>query len=170
MSTADTLSVISLVSFILSGIFFAVSVTLWFVLRIPSVIGDLSGRTAKKSIEKMRQSNQKAGNIASKASAKPVQGSMNRIGDSAAVPAEATPNIENNIRPETGLLSENKAIGVPTTPTEMLTDDATGILTEPDATMPLTDAAAKPVKRTGGKKLIMLDEVMFVHTNEEVIG
>lgn len=56
---ADTLSVISLVSFIVSGICFLLAVFFWFKFRILTIIGDLSGRTAQKSIERMRSYNEK---------------------------------------------------------------------------------------------------------------
>lgn len=45
---------------LLSGIMLAVSFVLFFVLRIPYVIGDLSGRTAKKAIADIRKQNMSA--------------------------------------------------------------------------------------------------------------
>ena len=60
MSTAEILSLISVVSFVLCGIAFVLAVFFWFFFKIPAVIGDLSGRTARKSIEKMRAGNEKA--------------------------------------------------------------------------------------------------------------
>jgi hypothetical protein len=46
---------------ILCGLMFVVSVLLFFLLRIPAVIGDLTGRTAKKAIESMRNQNESSG-------------------------------------------------------------------------------------------------------------
>jgi len=37
-----------------AGVFAALAVILWFVFRIPTVAGDLSGRNARKSVEQMR--------------------------------------------------------------------------------------------------------------------
>lgn len=46
---------------VLSGVCFAIAVVLFFILRIPSVIGDLTGATAKKGIENIRSKNGDAG-------------------------------------------------------------------------------------------------------------
>lgn len=44
------------------GVLLAVSVVLFFTLRIPKVISDLSGRTAKRAIETIRMQNEQSGN------------------------------------------------------------------------------------------------------------
>lgn len=46
-----------------------VSVILFFVLKIPKVIGDLSGRTARKAIEDIRKQNTRSGDKRHKTSA-----------------------------------------------------------------------------------------------------
>lgn len=69
MSTAEILSLISTISFVIAAISFALAVFFWFSFKIPSVIGDLSGRTAKKSIARMRASNERAGGQGYKPSA-----------------------------------------------------------------------------------------------------
>lgn len=46
---------------IASGIMLAVTVILFFVLRIPKVISDLTGRTAKRAIENIRKQNEESG-------------------------------------------------------------------------------------------------------------
>ena len=48
-------------TFIHNLIIFVLAVFFWFKHKIPSVIGDLSGKTARKSIERMRASNEKSG-------------------------------------------------------------------------------------------------------------
>ena len=57
---AETLSLISLISFLAAGAFGILTVILWFVFRIPTVQGELSGRIVRKSIERMRKSNEDA--------------------------------------------------------------------------------------------------------------
>ena len=52
---AETLSLISIVSFIAAAVCLVVTVILFFWFQIPSVIGDLSGRTARKSILQNRK-------------------------------------------------------------------------------------------------------------------
>lgn len=46
---------------IASGIMLAVTVILFFTLRIPKVISDLTGRTAKRAIEDIRRQNEEGG-------------------------------------------------------------------------------------------------------------
>ena len=43
------------------GLFFVISVVLFFTLKIPRVINDLSGRTAKKAIANIRMQNEQSG-------------------------------------------------------------------------------------------------------------
>ncbi|MBQ6824655.1 MAG: hypothetical protein IJP27_08365 [Clostridia bacterium] len=47
---------------ILAGIMLVVSVLLFFLLKIPHVVGDLSGRNARKAIENIRNQNESTGN------------------------------------------------------------------------------------------------------------
>jgi len=56
---AGLLSTLSVVSFILSGVFALLAVVFGVVFKIPAVIGDLSGRTAKKTVERMRLDNER---------------------------------------------------------------------------------------------------------------
>lgn len=56
--TVELLHTLATVSFLLAGILLFVTVLLFFVLKIPEVYGDLSGRTAKKAIENIRQRNE----------------------------------------------------------------------------------------------------------------
>lgn len=50
------------------GVMAAVSITLFFVLRIPRVLGDLTGRTARKAIADIRRQNEQTGDKAYKSS------------------------------------------------------------------------------------------------------
>lgn len=43
------------------GIFFVIAVILFFTMKIPKVISDLSGRTARKAIENIRMQNEQSG-------------------------------------------------------------------------------------------------------------
>lgn len=43
------------------GIFFVIAVILFFTLKIPKVISDLTGRTARKAIENIRMQNEQSG-------------------------------------------------------------------------------------------------------------
>lgn len=58
---AQIFNTVSIVGFILSAVFLALSIFLFIKLNIPKIIGDLSGRTARKSIAQMREDNEKSG-------------------------------------------------------------------------------------------------------------
>ena len=71
-------------------------------------------------------------------------------------------------KPETGLLADNMVESLDSEATGILGSETTGLLVDENATAPLDSPAHKQVPRTGGKKLEMVEEIMFVHT-EEVI-
>lgn len=58
---AEILSNIASVSYVLAVVFLIAAVVFWFWFGIPGIIGDLSGRTARKSIAKIREKNEKSG-------------------------------------------------------------------------------------------------------------
>lgn len=62
--SVELLQTLSLVSYILAAVFLLVSISLFFILEIPKLYGDVSGRTAKKAIEQMRLNNESTGNKA----------------------------------------------------------------------------------------------------------
>ncbi len=66
--TYDIYMMIFNVGAILAGIMFVVSLVLFFVLKIPAVIGDLSGATARKAIADIRNQNEESGEKAYKSS------------------------------------------------------------------------------------------------------
>lgn len=53
---------------VLCGIMAVVTILLFFFMKIPRVIGDLSGRTARKAIEEIRQQNESTGDKTYKSS------------------------------------------------------------------------------------------------------
>ena len=180
MSTAEILSLISLISYIIAGISFAIAVFFWFFFKIPSVIGDLSGRTAKKSIARKRASNERSGGKGYQPSATNVdrgkltdtmQHSKKLAGDAKKKSAAETRKKAQaeDVMPETGLLAVNKADMSDGQQTDLQEGaEATGLLVDEDATAPLCEEPKPIIKRTGGKKLNMLEEVMLIHTDEVI--
>lgn len=183
MSDSEIFSLISLISYIASGVFLVLAVFFWFKFRIPSVIGDLSGRTAKKSIARMRANNEKTGGqgyrpSAANAARGKLTGTMPEV-QRKAVPQMPVQPAAGDQMPETGLLGENRAHTVQSQATELLVDnevtgmlvdsDATAVLTESGTTTLLVENRAQPPRRSAAIRLTMLDEVMLIHTNE-VIG
>ncbi len=55
MNTIELLQLLSVIAFISAGVVFLVAVALFFLLNIPKITGDLSGRTARKAIEKKKK-------------------------------------------------------------------------------------------------------------------
>lgn len=166
---AETLSLLSIISFAVAGVCFVLAIFFWFFFKIPTVIGDLSGRTAKRSIAKMRAANEKTGvksykESKSNAERGKLTGTMQH---SKKLKQEQDPSDD---RPDTGLLNDNRADDDSSEATGMLESETTGLLVDEDATAPLNNPVThKPTKREGGVKLEMIEEIMLIHT-DEVIG
>ena len=67
--TVELLQTLSLAAFIAPGVLLLISIALFFLLDVPKIYGDISGRTAKKAIEEIRRQNEESGNKAYKPSA-----------------------------------------------------------------------------------------------------
>ncbi len=57
----DVLQTCSIGFWVAAGIFFLTAVALFFLMDIPKLYGEISGRTAKKAIEQIRKHNAEAG-------------------------------------------------------------------------------------------------------------
>ncbi|MCC8141844.1 MAG: hypothetical protein LIO56_04840 [Lachnospiraceae bacterium] len=55
---ADTLTVLSVVSFLLAGVLGMASVALWLQLDIFKILGELTGRSAKRSARRAREASE----------------------------------------------------------------------------------------------------------------
>lgn len=164
---AETLQLLSIISFAVAAACLVLAIFLWFFFKIPNVIGDLSGRTARKSIARMRAANEKSGSKSYKESkANAERGKL--TGTMPGIQKKKTDGLNDN-KPETGLLNDNKAEGVESEATGMLESETTGLLVDDEARAPLNAPVQKPRVKVGGKKLKMLEEVILIHT-DEVIG
>lgn len=166
---AETLSTLSIISFIIAGVCLVLSVFLWIFFKIPTVIGDLSGRNARKSIARMRAANEKSGSKSYKASKTNAErGKLTDTMQHSKKLKQEQDSSDN--RPETGLLNDNRADEDLSEATGVLESETTGLLVDENATAPLDNSVSKqPIKREGSVKLKMLDEVLLIHT-DEVIG
>lgn len=166
---AETLSMISNISFVAAGTCLVVAIIFFIRFKIPSVIGDLSGRNARKSIEKMREFNEKSGGK----SYKPSKINAER-GKLTETMYELKKNKKGNVlqdcdRPETGLLDENVMKFPKETETELLIDDeATVLLRDENETALLEDSIDATKKREEGISIHVLNEVIFIHTDEVI--
>ena len=59
--SVELLNTLSLAAYIAAGVVFLVAVALFFLMNVPKLIGDISGSTAKKAIEAIRQQNENSG-------------------------------------------------------------------------------------------------------------
>ena len=170
---AEILSTISLISYIISGVAFLLAVFFWIKFKIPAVIGDLSGRTARKSIEKMRQVNEKSGRKEYRSSTTNIK--RGRLTDTMAHSGKLAQKEKEDQQLETGLLDENKTelissqetdLLVEDTQTELLTEE-TGLLVEETGLL-IENETELLVEPTAGAKMKILETVMLVHTNEVI--
>lgn len=177
---AEILSMISIIAFVLAAIFLILAVFLWFYFRIPRVIGDLSGRTARKSIERMRAHNERSGNKAYRPSA--TNAKRGRLTDT--MPNSRKLNSDNlrksdELDPrkpqpigaepaETGILQTNKAELHDPDQTEQLETATALLVPEENETALLLDPATPPMLHGKYVALQMLDQVMLIHTQEVI--
>lgn len=170
---AQTLQTLSVISFAVAGICLVLAIFFWFFFKIPTVIGDLSGRTARKSIAKMRAANEKSGAKTYKESK--INAERGKLTGAIPEQSKTEKNTKNDGKPETRLLADNEAEGYEAETTGVLNEatdipesETTGLLIDENATAPLDAPIPKSPTRVGGKKLEMLDDVMIVHTNEVI--
>lgn len=77
--SVELLQTLSIVSYIAAGVLFLGAVALFFLLDVPKLIGDISGSTARKAIEAIRQQNESTGDKVYKPSA--VNASRGKVTD-----------------------------------------------------------------------------------------
>lgn len=160
---AETLSMISIIAFAAAGICLMMAVIFFIRFKIPSVIGDLSGRNARRSIEQMRKFNEKSGNKSYKPSK--TNAGRGKITETMRK-AEKRNHLQDDDHPETGLLAEN-IIKFPTySETELLDNhEGTELLQDENETVKLND---NKIETDEGIPIQILDEVMIIHTDEVI--
>ena len=178
---AEILSIVSLVSYIVAAVSFALAVIFWFVFKIPTVVGDLSGRNARKSIAKMRENNEKSGNKSYRPST--INANRGKVTDTMPDSEKLDKDKKKKSQKketitETGLLAENRVTSYVTEQTglleeseetAMLTDtEETGFLIDENETAPLTEEMAIGKKHSVNKALKMIEEIMLIHTEETI--
>ncbi len=173
---AEILSTVSIVAFVLSAVFFVVAVVVLFVLNIPSVIGDLSGRTAKKAIDKRRIMNENSGDKSYRTSETNAErgkltstmqherkgGESSKKGEgkkrNAKAAARKAAAAEEMV--ETGLLERG---------TPMASHEETEVFASDSSTELLDDSMPARAEGAEKKQLTTIENIMFIHT-DEVIG
>ena len=169
---SDILNIISLVSFVLAGILLVLAVVLFFVFKIPSVWGDLSGKNARKSIERMRQNNEKTGKKAhvpsnvnlqrGKLTDKIQETQKSNIKDDEQTAVLNNSNITSELKD-----TNATEILVYTNATALLVDDnATTLLVDDNATTLLSDYQAEQPDINNAFDYI--ENIIIIHTNEVI--
>ena len=178
--TYETYRYIFIGALIACGVFFAIAVVLFFALKIPKVISDLSGRTARKAIENIRLNNEQSGDKSYQSSAVNLQrGKLtDKISKSGRlVQREATPF-------GTGVITEKIStmkLDQPAGETELLTvTEETSILSSPagetevlaptageTALLAPSTEAAVPAEQVA-QVFTVEYEITFIHTSEVI--
>lgn len=160
----------------LCGLMLLISVLLFFLLRIPKVIGDLTGSTARKAIKDIREQNVSTGNKVYKTSA--VNRERGKLTDKISPSGRLIRNPSNDLSGamETEKISSQRLTADETT--VLSADEGTTLLT-PEMTPGNETTVLTPDMSSGGSETTVLDasmvgyagfaieyEITFVHSNE----
>ncbi|MGN0527639.1 MAG: hypothetical protein ACI4IE_00795 [Eubacterium sp.] len=184
---AQALKIVSIVTFCLAGAALVFGIVCFIIFKIPKVIGDLSGRNARKSIEQMRSENEKSGkksyrphpiaqergkttepmDIPQKPKRQKQKASPSGIPPKSQLPGEATEVLVD--------LDATRKMGVGAGPTEILNDpnatqplsyDSGGTEVLSDGTQFLSDAQINEALNPNAVRFNMLQNIIIVHTDE----
>ena len=162
---AETLSTLSIISFVIAAVLLAVAVFLWFFFKIPSVIGDLSGRTARKSIAQMRAANEKTGAKAYKVSKNNAERGKLTETMHGIEKKQETASQKKAAPKKSGPLVREPAAADETAPLE---EETAKLLQEEERTGPLGDMLTEPLLNQDTARLI--DEDITALLCEEETG
>lgn len=166
----ETYQLIFYVGLILSGLSLVATVVLFFVLKIPNVIGDLTGANARKAINEIRNQNESGGAKTYKPSA--VNRERGKI-------TEKMTQSGRLIQNPSGGMGGHKTAKISTMEldTEMLPADETTVLSEPaNETTVLGGGAGEtmllqpePVAPPVTSQVFAVEmEITYIHTNEVI--
>lgn len=187
--SAELYQNISIVAFVLAAIFFIVAVILFFVLDIPAVLGELSGKTAAKQVAEIRAANKNAvakrrpvstsPSTTQRTTSKLVQNTTNQLGKTGqtrkANTIEETELLAENtgaesyetelLQPETELLINETELLSPET--ELLTNETTLLGPETTLLSPETTLLSPETTLLSPQvEFEIIQDVMIVHTEE----
>ena len=179
---ADTLSSLSVVAFVLAGVFFAAAIALFVVLKIPKVIDYFTNRSAKKSVKQMVSIGGAASKVPSfqTSAGNKARGKLTEQVEVTPPPKRKTAKLQNgsatqpsgthNGRPETGLLSEKDSHTAYLDPTEELVVDLASETESLDeyATSVLPETIEKVAGNRPRIEMTKIDEVTLIHTAEVI--
>ena len=158
---AEILSTVSIISYVAAALFGSVALVLWFLFKITFVIVDLSGSNAKKSIEQMRANNKKTGNKSYRSSA--VNKKRGKLTEKMQVADSVSAE-----KYETGLLMENKAKNRYSEMTSLLVEEDTRPIEQRKMAKRMQGNQTVKKRKPSCVKVKLLEEVIFLHTDEKV--
>lgn len=142
--TIELLRTLSIVGYVLAGIFLVLSIVLFFVLDIPKVYGDISGRTARKAIAEIEKKSRQESSVSSVEPSK--KSKTDKITGSGRI-VPATEELE------------------PTSTTQKLQVETT-VLKAPETTVL---GANQESLNTTNEKVLTLDVEFFFFSSDEII-
>lgn len=164
---------LSLGTAIACGIMVVVSVILFFTLQIQKVIGDLTGRTARKAIEDIRRQNEQSGEKVYRSSAVNLRRGKvtDKISPSGRIEAKHTTPFGTGVITER--ISTQKLSTAQASADTMVLEDGNGttVLTEvPDATATAcTETTVLQRQEQESDSSFAIEyEILFVHTSEVI--
>ena len=110
--TVETLQMLSTVAYVLAGIFLLAAIAIFFLLDIRSVIGDVTGATARKAIRDIRAQNEASGNKAYKPS--PVNAARGKLSTMELTAAAEATTVLTETAAETTVLQQPEEVGATT--------------------------------------------------------
>ncbi len=150
--SVELLQILSLISYILAGLFLLLAIVLFFYLKVPSLWGEVSGRTARKAIEAMKWKNEEAGPkalptaishepTASKLTAKIAKANQLQA-EEEAKPKERVPLVASEQKPPLRSAPVNKTAPAESAPTA----EATASSVPPESVSRIEDSQAHPME------------------------
>ena len=168
--TVETLQMLSTVAYVLAGIFLLAAIAIFFLLDIRSVIGDVTGATARKAIRDIRAQNEASGNKAYKPS--PVNAARGKLTAKISPSGRLEPQMAGSPGTEKLSTMELTAAAEATT---VLTETAaeTTVLQQPEevgATTVLSEAEREPAApKPEEKRTFHTDVEMGFSASSEII-
>ncbi len=147
----------SIVLFVLALVCLAFGVFSFIAFKIPTIIGDLTGRNARKSIEQMREANEKGGKKSYRPH--PVASARGTITEPIVV-ASREENQTGRGQPTDVLDDENA--------TEKLNYNETGTEILDGGTQVLSEESIQSALHEKTVKVKMIQDIVLVHTEETI--
>ncbi len=165
-----TINIVSIIFFIIAGLSLLVAIYSFVRFNIPQIIGELSGRTAKKSIAQMRDKNVKTGDKSHRPSPaakergtltdkiekkETVKKDFSTVKENADLTKSTEKLLDNN---QTELLDENA--------TERLKDNSTTVLSVETTVLNNDDSQLNMSNNSNDFNIIQ--NIVLIHTNETI--